>query len=59
MNRLIREAGEDSSLTRTIIPAELKPECIAKISSMNISGTSLFPGLEGAIKLVTDLVTRL
>ncbi len=57
---LIAEAfGEEKQrdpLHKVIVPGELKAECLSKLKTMNITPSSLFPGLDGLGKAVQDYV---
>ena len=42
---------------KIIIPKEEKPEFIKKLRMMNITGSSLFPGLDGVGKSISEMVS--
>jgi hypothetical protein len=47
---------ESISFGKVIIPRHLKPLFLLKLYNMNVTSQSLFPGLDGLGKTLTDLV---
>lgn len=41
---------------KLVVPAKLKPEFIRKLRAMNITASSLFPGLDGLSRSIAELV---
>jgi len=55
---LMAKAGLDSSLTKAVIPWRLKPEFVSRLRSMNVTGASLFQGMEGLRKFAGEGIMR-
>lgn len=50
----IPNTNEESSLVKVIIPSNIKMEILARLSSMNISAKTLFPGMDGLGKSLKE-----
>jgi hypothetical protein len=46
----------DGALEKIVIPSKLKAAFLKHLHLMNVTGSSLFPGLDGLGKTVDDLV---
>jgi hypothetical protein len=51
----MRSANEDAVLyNKVIIPASIKKECMIRLRAMNISAQTLFPGIDGLGRYISD-----
>jgi hypothetical protein len=52
---IARLGAQVDALTKIVLPAELKPMFMRRLLRMNISGRSLFPGIEGLGRFAVEL----